>query len=429
MKTVSNWSGSVKFKPAQIAKPVSEAEIQRLVEECGHQGRVLRTVGSGHSFSSLIETNGCLLSLDRLQGLVSLDPASGVAELFGGTKLWAMNDLLFEKGRCLENLGDINRQSIAGTVSTGTHGTGAKFGSVSTQLEEITLVTADGSLRTIGADSELFKAAQVSLGAFGVITRVKLRTLPAYKLKLIQEKDTLDHCLANLSQSREQNRHFEFFYFPYTRSVQSKYVNETLEQVIPKSVGTVFNDLVMENLAFKILSEISRWVPGSTRAIARLCGAAVSGAKKIDWAHRVFSMPRLVKFQEMEFSVPRDSMADVLTELSQMIEKKKIRVHFPIECRYVKGDDIWLSPAHGRDSAYLAIHSYKGMEYREYFEAAQSIFRNHQGRPHWGKMHFLKARDLKPLYPKFENFLEVREKLDPRGTFLNQTLKNLFYDI
>ncbi len=425
MKPFRNWSGSVRFTPESIAKPTSEAELCQLILEKANTGKPIRVVGTGHSFTPLIKTEGCLISLDGLQGFVDGGTHN---EVWGGTKLWKLGEILYSRNLALENLGDIDQQSIAGTVSTGTHGTGKTLGSVSTQILELTLVLSDGTLLTCSneREPEIFKAAQVALGSLGVISRLKLKTLPAYRLKLEHKRETLAECLSLLESRGAENRHFEFYSFPYSEVVQTKLANFTEEPADEFSLGHTLNALVMENGAFKVLSEISRWVPGTTRSVARLCGAGISSSKKIGWAHRVFATPRFVKFQEMEYNVPAEKLAGVLTEIREMIVKKKIRVHFPIECRYVKGDDIWLSPAFGRDSAYLAIHSYLGMPHAEYFDAAESIFRNHGGRPHWGKMHSLKAKDLRPLYPRWDDFQNIRRRLDPRGRFLTDTMKALF---
>jgi FAD-linked oxidoreductase len=426
--SVSNWSGSVQFKPKKILYPRDEGDLREMIINSAADGHQIRVVGTGHSFMPLIETRDVLISLDQMQGISHFDEASGDATLLAGTKLWKMNELLFEKNRCLENLGDINRQSIAGTISTGTHGTGKRFGTIATQVKELTLITANGSPHRCSEteNPELFKAAQVSLGALGVISKVKLRTLPAYKLHFVQKKVHLDDLLRNLDQTAEKHRHFEFFGFPNSKWVAAKYVDETQAPLSTNKLSTMIDAILMENILFKILSEISRWIPGMTKPIAQLCASATSGASRVNWAHEVFSTPRWVKFQEMEYNVPATAMKDVLTELMQMIERKNIRVHFPIECRYVKGDDIWMSPAYGRDSAYLAIHQYKGMDYEDYFKAAERIFLNHGGRPHWGKRHFLSAKELKPLYPKWDEFQRTREHLDPKGMFLSPALRRLF---
>ncbi len=430
MSTFSNWSGSVQFRPNQVAYPTSEAEVQALVRAVAQNGHGVRVVGTAHSFTPLIATDHCLISLDRMQGLVGVDAATGDATFWAGTKLWRMNELLHEQGRGLENLGDIDRQSLAGIVSTGTHGTGLQFGSVPNQVREITLVRADGSLMTLSEATHpgTFKSAVLSLGTFGVLTRIRLRTIPAYRLKFVQTIEKLDAGLATLEEKVHGNRNFEFYWFPYTDVLQCKYVNETKEPARPKTFGTILNEVVMENGAFKVLSSISKRVPGTTRSIAKICGWGVSATTKVDWSHRVFVTPRWVKFQEMEYSMPKDALASAVRDIARMVERERIRVHFPVECRYVKGDDLPLSPAHGRDSAYVAVHMYRGMPYKKYFGEVEAIFRGHGGRPHWGKMHTLGAAQLKPLYPKWDEFQKLRREFDPSGVFLSPAARRLFED-
>jgi FAD-linked oxidoreductase len=424
-KQIENWSGAVRFRPAHYDVPESENALRKLVADTGRAGGKLRVIGSGHSFSPLIRTEDRLVSLDSLSGIVE-SRDDGQITAWGGTKLWNLNLLLHGLGRALENMGDIDRQSIAGTVSTGTHGTGKAFGSVSTQLSGIRLVTADGEVRDLsGADGDLFKAAQVSLGGLGIITQVRLKTIPAYRLKLVQKKESVGACLSDLDRRAREHRHFEFYTFPYTDVAQTKEVDVT-EELPSSKVAEFINDVLMENVVFKVLSEVSRWVPGAAPSIARICGWGVGANSKRDWSHRIFRMPRLVRFQEMEYSIPASAMPDAVKEIMEMIERERVQVHFPIECRFVKGDDILLSPAHGRDSAYIAVHSYKGMPHEDYFRRVENIFRNYGGRPHWGKMHSLTGKELSKLYPKWEVYREIRAKLDPKGMFLNDQLRSFF---
>ncbi len=424
-RQIENWSGAVKFRPAAYAVPETEAVLRKLVAETDRSGGKIRLIGSGHSFSPLIRTEDLLIALDELSGIVE-SRADGQITAWGGTKLWKLNLLLHGLGRALENMGDIDRQSIAGTVSTGTHGTGKTFGSVSTQLSGLRLITANGDALDLSeADGDLFRAAQVSLGALGIISQVRLRTVPAYRLQLVQRKESVENCLADLDRRARKHRHFEFYTFPYTDVAQTKEVDLT-EEAPSSKVVEFLNDVVVENVLFKVLSEVSRWIPGTTPLVARICGWGVGTNAKRDWSHRIFRMPRLVRFQEMEYSVPADAMPGVVREIMGMIERERIRVHFPIECRFVKGDDIFLSPAHGRDSAYIAVHSYRGMPHEDYFRRVENIFRNHGGRPHWGKMHTLTGKELAKLYPKWEAFKEIRARLDPKGMFLNEQLRNFF---
>ena len=418
----------VKATPQDILFPENEAEIQEIVRKAQAEGRKIRVVGAGHSFTPLIKTDSIILSLDKLSGIISVDKAEGEAVVWAGTRLKALGEMLHAQGLAMENLGDIDVQSIAGALSTGTHGCGIDFGILATQMISCTIVTASGELLELDArrDPERFKAAQVALGTLGIITRMGLRLDPAYKLKYEARKETFDQVLENLEQYKQENRNFEFYWFPYTETVQTKFINKTDDAPKKGGFGKWLNDIVLENGVFWVISRISRHLPGTFKAMSRLSAWGVSASTKTAWSHQVFATKRLVRFQEMEYNLPADQFPAALREIKEAIETFSFKVHFPLECRFVKGDDIWISPAHGRDSAYIAVHSYKGMPYKEYFGAMEAIFKKYNGRPHWGKMHNRTAEELKELYPKWEDFQNLRRELDPTGIFLNGYMKEVF---
>lgn len=420
-----NWSGSVRCVPRAIEHPVSESEIQSRVRALAKEGRTVRLVGSGHSFTPLVATQDVIMSLDRLEGLEAVEGTS--ASFRAGTSLKAVGEALFAHGLAQENLGDINVQSIAGAVGTGTHGTGAALGSVATQIAELTLVTGTGERLTCSEQEhpELFQAARVSLGALGVVTRVRLRCVPAYKLRLDKGKATLEQVLEDLDRLKAENRHFEFFWFTQADTVQTKRLNPTLEPPTEGGLAKAFNDVVLENGVFMAMCEASRLVPALTRPLSQLTAAALPEGSEVDWSHRLFSTMRLVKFQEMEYNVPVEKAAEVLLEIRELLRRRDFGIYFPIEVRFVKGDDIWLSPTYRRDACYIAVHVNKGLDHRAYFEAIEAIFKRHEGRPHWGKLHTLSAAELRDRYPMYEHFLALRRELDPHGLFLNDYLKTL----
>lgn len=427
-KTWRNWSGSVISQPDQILYPSSMEEVTEAVRQAGAQGKKLRVVGSGHSFTPLVRTDEVLLSLDQLQGIQHIDQERQIAHLWAGIKLKTLGESLHDMGWAQENLGDINHQSIAGAVSTGTHGTGIHFGSIATQVAGITAVTADGSIIECGEDEnpELFKAMQVSLGALGVITQVKLRVVPTWRAHYESKRISIKECMDQLETLRTTHRHFEFYIFPYSDLVQVKFMNQTDKPASKNSMWNTFNKIVMENWAFWLLSEGCRMFPRLTRPVSRLSSKVVPVFSEVGNSYNLFATPRLVRFNEMEYNIPVEHMEAVLEEVQACIDKHQFPVHFPIECRYVKGDDIWLSPAYGRDSAYIAVHMYKGMPYKAYFTALENIFLKYGGRPHWGKMHMLEAKQLAERYPKWQDFMQLRQKLDPNGLFLNDYLQRIF---
>jgi FAD-linked oxidoreductase len=423
----TNWSGSVRFTSREVARPGSVEELARLVGQYGRAGRRVRVAGAGHSFTPLVQTDDVLLSMEGLQGITAVDEARGTVTVLGGTRLRRLGDDLLARGLAQENLGDTDVQTIAGAISTGTHGTGVRFGSLATQLTEVTLVTAAGDVLRLSPerDADLFKAAQVSLGALGVIAAVTLRVVPAKCLHYRTRHERLESCLANCERYNAENDHFEFLWFPYTKWTQAKFTNPTDTEPTGSNLGSWLNRVVGENGTFWVLSALSRLVPPFSRTACRIAAGAIVPTTAVDYSHRIFASPRAVKFQEMEYSIPREHFAAVMGEIEECIHRHRFQVNFPIECRFVKGDDAWLSPTFGRDSAYIAVHMFKGMPYEAYFRAIEALFHKYEGRPHWGKMHTLDAAALTRLYPRWEDFRRVRVALDPRGVFLNDYLRRL----
>lgn len=424
----SNWSGAVRFQPESLHFPETEMEVAAIVRQAAMKRKNVRVVGAAHSFTRLIETQDILISLDKLSGLISVDKEAATAVVWAGTRLKDLGPLLHENGLGMINQGDIDVQSLAGALSTGTHGTGVEFGTLSTAILGLRLITAAGEILDINAQShpEWLKAASVTLGSLGIITQMTIQLRPAYKLKYNAKKSTLDEVLRDLEDYKSRNRNFEFYWFPFTKTVQVKEMNITHEAPSRNGFGRWMNDIVLENGVFWIISKKARFLPFLSKTAAKLSAWGVSGSTNTAWSHQVFATPRLVKFQEMEYNIPQEHFKTALLEIEELINQKNFRVHFPLECRWVAADDIWLSPAYQRDSAYIAAHMYKGMPYHAYFEAIEEIFKKYDGRPHWGKMHTQTAESLAKLYPKWNEFQAIRKELDPNGMFLNPYVKRIF---
>lgn len=422
-----NWSGSAHSRPRAFVQPRDLDDLARLVGEYGRDGRQVRVVGDGHSFTPLARTDDVLLSLDQLQGIESVDRERGTARVWAGTRLKRLGDELLAQDLAQENLGDIDVQSIAGAISTGTHGTGIDFGTIATQVTGLTLVTASGDIIECSDEQrpDVFKAAQVSLGALGVIAAVTLRVVPAKRLRFESRRERLDTTLANLERYKHENSHFEFFWMPYTPWVQAKFLNPTEDAPSAGNIWGTLNKILLENGLYWVLSECCRIMPPATRTVSRISAWGIASVSETDYSHRLFATPRAVKFQEMEYNIPAQDFPAVLGEIRALLERQRFDVHFPIECRFVRGDDIWLSPAYGRDSAYIAVHMYRGMPYERYFRAVEEVYQPYQGRPHWGKMHTLDAATLASRYPRWDDFRRVRAALDPHGLFLNDYLRTL----
>jgi FAD-linked oxidoreductase len=365
----SNWSGYVQFTPQQIVRPSSLDELQRIVGDSGRNGRHVRVVGSGHSFTPLVQTEDVLISLENWQGIKEIDVEKGRVKVRGGTKLSTLGEALLAYGVAQENIGDIDVQSISGAISTGTHGTGISFGTLSTQVEGLTLVTADGELLECSPqhDPAIFKAAQVSLGMLGVIAYVTLRVVPTKRLHLQSHRASLGDCFNNIEKYKQENTHFSFLWMPHTDWVQVKILNETMEPVGKSIFRGNFNKIVLKNWVYWLISESCRLLPSLTRIVSNLLALANPNTDEVNYSHSIFVTPRMVRFQEMEYNIPAEHIQAVIREIQECIALHRFKVHFPIECRFVHADDIWLSPAYQRASSYIAVPMYRGMEYKEYF--------------------------------------------------------------
>jgi len=428
LKGWSNWSGSAVAQPQLIAYPESIDEVVELVRSCAASKRYLRVVGSGHSFTPVAASDQVLVSLDKLQGIVSVNAEMDSAVVWAGTKLKRLGELLHAEGLAQENLGDIDVQSIAGAISTGTHGTGKGLGTIATQVIGITVVNGLGEVLECTPEShpELFKALQISLGTLGVIVQVKLRLRKSYVLAYESKRMPLAQCLTELPELSERNRHFEFYWFPYAETCQVKLMNEAESPTPATPVRDFINDRLLENTLFGAMSAFCRAVPAACASVSRISASSVPVTSKANFSHRLFATQRIVRFNEMEYNLPAEAMADAIREMREAMEREKFHVHFPVECRYVAADDIWLSPAYGRDSAYIAVHMYRGMPYKRYFEVMEQIFLRYGGRPHWGKLHTLKGEGLKERYPMWQNFADVRSAMDPQEMFLSPYMRELF---
>ena len=433
-----NWAGTAAAAPARWCRPRSEAEISAAVKDAAAAGLPVRALGSGHSFTAAAATSGVALDLSGWTGIIAADTRTGLVTVRSGTTLRALNAGLGGLGLAMANLGDIDAQTLAGALCTGTHGTGARLGGLATQVEALELVMADGSVVTCSAANrpELFAAARIGLGALGVITAVTLRCVPSFTLQADERPLPVEEVLEQFDALAAANDHFEFYWFPYGRKALVKRNNRLPAPAVPAPPvpGTMpgwrrfWEFEVMENAAFGTLCRIGRARPRLIPALNRFSSAALSSRSYTDVSHRVFVTPRRVRFAESEYAVPRESLAHVIAELRRAVPRLPDPVMFPVEVRVAAADDVWLSTAYGRESAYVAIHQYTGLPYQDYFDRFESIVAEAGGRPHWGKLHSLDAARLRPLYPRFDDFRRVRAEADPEGRFGNAYLTRVFGD-
>jgi L-gulonolactone oxidase len=418
-----NWAGEQVCAPLRIERPLHEDELRAAVARAAEEGRTVKAFGSGHSFTDCACTDGVLIDTSKLAGLIDADPATGLVTVAGGTKLHALGPLLAEKGLGLQNQGDIDAQSVAGATATATHGTGVSFTNLSAQIEGVRLITASGDALDLDreADPDAFLAARVSIGALGVISRLTLRCVPLYTLHRRDEPLPISETLDRLDEHVDSNDHFEFFHFPYTDRALCRFTKrgEAAPDPPTPTWRRKLNEEIVENRALAVITRAGRAVPRSVPRLNRLIAAAMSGGEVTDRAYRVYATTRAVRFTEMEYAIPRAACREAVERILALIEDRRLPIAFPLEIRFAAGDDSLLSTAHGRETAYIAIHQTRGMEFETFFRAAEEIFDSYDGRPHWGKRHYQSAAALRERYPEWDRFQAVRDRLDPDRVFAN----------
>lgn len=416
----SNWSGSQTAKPAGVLAPASDEELAGLLRKA--VGPV-RPFGASHSFSPVCKTDGSLLTLDNMKGLVSHDAEKLQATFRAGTRIREIGDVLQGIGQGLLNQGDVDPQSLGGAIGTSTHGTGATLGSFSSIVRGLRLVTPEGRVIDCDArnDADIFHAACTSFGSLGVITQVTLQNRAAYRLQERLFAAPLQEIYDNMDKWRSENRHFEFWAFFEADQAMVKILNETDAEPTPPAKFKL-----PEDQALWAACEVAHALPAIDGSLQRLLMSLVGSSERADRSYRIFPSPRNVRFNEMEYEVPAANGPDCLKELLGAVRKSGINTLFPIEYRYVAADDCWLSPFYQQDSCAFSIHQYYQVDYRPLFDFVEPILRRHGGRPHWGKLHTLGAKDFARLYPRWNDFLKIRQELDPQGKLLNPHLRTVF---
>ena len=425
-----NWAGNQKVRPAQFLCPGSEEELSRIIAAATSEGRKVRVAASGHSFTAAAVCDDVMLSVGALSGLRSVDRSSMTVTVGAGTPLWQLNELLHAEGLAMPNLGDIAYQTVAGAVSTSTHGTGVMLPGLSAQVRGFRMVDGTGHVRVAGTggDTRLADVGRVSLGALGVMTEYTLAVVPSFVLEAVETPMRVDRVLDGLDELVHTNDHFEFFWVPHTGWALTKRNNRVdgPPRPLPRFRGW-YEKTFMENYAFGAVCRAGRAFPA---AIPRLAKALPASGERTysDVSHRIFASPRLVRFYEMEQSLPYESLAPALRDVMSMVERRGHRLNFPVEVRFTAPDDVPLSTGYGRVSAYIAVHVYKGMDHVPYFGDVEEIMRSYGARPHWGKLHDRGAAELRDLYPRWDEFQSVRNETDPQRVFTNGYVRRVLGD-
>ena len=418
----SNWAGDQACAPALLEQPADNAAVIDAVQRATIAGRNVRVAGAGHSFTDAVLTGGTLLTLREMSHVIDVDPGSGLVRVQAGATLHDLSETLWGHGLAFENLGDIDVQTIAGATATGTHGTGSRLRNLSAGLHALQLVSGLGDVVEIDetTDADAWRAARVSVGALGVVTEVTFKAVEAFAIHAREAVEPFADIIDGLDEHADAHDHFEFFVFPHADHAITKRNDRTDAAPAPSSAASAWvRDILLANYAFDAICRVGRRVPRSIPALNRLLTRAAGSREYVDRSYRVFASPRLTRFTEMEYAVPRESATAVIRAVKEAAERPGFNVPFPIEVRFVAGDDALLSPACGRATCYVAVHMYRGMPWEAYFRAVEEIMDVYDGRPHWGKRHFQTAATLGKRYPGWETFQSVRARLDPEGRFAN----------
>jgi FAD-linked oxidoreductase len=417
-----NWAGNQAAVPRRVITPRSAAEVAEAVALAARDGLPVRMTGSGHSFTAAAATSGVMLRPGGLRAIRSVDEEAGQVTVEAGCRLRDLNEALYARGLALANMGDIQEQTVAGAIQTGTHGTGRDLGGIAAQVTALEMVLADGSVVCCSADqsAELFQAARIGLGALGVLTAVTLRVVPAFLLTAREEPMSWAEVIARLDELASANEHFEFYWFPHTDGCLTKRNNRSdgPPRPLPRWRRQL-DDEFLSNTLFGATCRLGQRFPAVIPAVNGVATKALGARTYTDAAYRVFTSPRRVRFKEQEYAIPREHLAGALTAIRDLFSRHAWRISFPIEVRIAPGDDVWLSTAYGRSTAYVAVHVFRTAPHEEYFAEVEAVMTALGGRPHWGKLHTRDAAYLRGVYPRFADFVTLRDKLDPDRRFAN----------
>ncbi|HVK30817.1 MAG TPA: D-arabinono-1,4-lactone oxidase [Nocardioides sp.] len=423
-----NWSGLESASGLQAVSPATAAEVAAVVTDARAAGRTVKAAGTGHSFTAIAAPQHVHLLPDRMRGIVAVDRDAMTVTALAGTQLKAFNAELEQLGLSLHNMGDIAEQTLAGAVSTGTHGTGGRAAGLAAQVVGLEIVTGTGDVVRASAteNADLLALGRVGLGALGVLTTLTFAVEPLFLLRAEEQPMSWDEAMASFDDLTAAHDHVDMYWFPHTDRMLTKHntrvgTDLSAAEPLPRWRGWLDDDL-LSNTVFgaqtAVLNRVPRAIPAANRFASRMLGAR----SYTDVAHRVFTTERRVVFREMEYAVPRAAGLDALRECRTAFERSGLGVSFPVEIRVAPADDVAMSTSYGRDSFYLAFHTHRAADHTAYFALMEAIMRDHDGRPHWGKLHHLDAGDLADRYPRFGEFTALRDRLDPDRVFTNPYL-------
>lgn len=441
-KVVENWAKTYRCKPLAYFEVETVEQIKAVLDLARRDGRTVKVVGSSHSPSDLVMTNDYIINMDKMNAMLHVDKSTNVVSVQAGIRLYQLHKELASVGLAMSNLGSISDQSIAGAISTATHGTGITFVGLSSMITDMDLVTASGELIACSPTqfSDIFYSACCSLGALGVITRVSLQCEPSFRLHERQEPALFSNILQGLDTVVNSAQHVRIWYYPHTDNAVIWRANRTY--VPPKPSSNWVQSTLIGYHIEQALLYVSRFKPSMTPRITDFIYKNVVGTPResIDESYKSFNFDCLFPQYVNEWAVPIENAKNCLEALRTWIDgttkaiyppgknnNPHAYVHFPIEIRFSDKDDVWLSPSYGRKTCWIGIIMYrpygKPIPYKKYFKAYEDILRSFQGRPHWAKAHESSTADFDRMYPHWKDYCAIRDKLDPNGMFANAYVK------
>ena len=419
----SNWAGNQVCYPAERMRPRNEEALVSLLRESSGK---IRAVGAGHSFSALVPTDETMLSMARFRGVKDINYETKEVTVGAGTRLAALGDALAAEGLGMINMPDVNTQSLAGAIATSTHGTGQKFGSLSHYVTGLTLVTAAGDVLKCSAleNKDVFDAARCNIGSLGIITDVTLQVRDNYYLKERSEMLPLEEAFEKMEKMRLAKQHFEAYGLPHSNHVLVIEFSEVSKEESDANQKEENSSDVYES--FRTLAGVIEAAPFLRGAVMSIGPRTVETEERYGAWNEIFGNVRDIRFNEMEYTVAAEDGLACFREVLDTIKEKNIDVIFPIEFRYIGEDDIWLSQFYKRAGAAISVHNFHDKPHKAYFSEMEAIFDRYQGRPHWGKLHNKTEKEFSVLYPQWNAFKELRQRLDPERQFINQHLETIF---
>lgn len=425
----TNWSNQYTAYPGNVYLPKSIDEVCEIVKQHATLIKTIRVTGAAHSFSPVALPEHSAMSLHYLRGLIEVDEKEQTATFYAGTYLYEIGPLLAKYGLALINMGDIQQQSLAGVISTGTHGTGVTLGSFSSMVTKWGFVNGEGEyIEHERGEDDLSKALVVSVGLLGILVTVTIKVIPLYSLAYTSERKNFYDEINKFSKTIRENRHAEWFYFPGSETIQVKKMNmvEIKKQSPFQKKIDELKIHFLENNLFSVASNIVKLKPTLALSVSKLSSKLISEDSRVGLSYEIFPTPRKVKFVETEYAIPIQHFEACIEEVHHAFTNRQFDVHFPIECRTTAGEEGFLSPTQGKESAFIAFHMYKGMDEGPYFQWVHNLLERYEGRPHWGKMNRYNAKNIQKFYPEAEKFNEIRKIHDPHNVFLTTYFQQIF---